>query len=325
MFIMFLNLRHELSIVRSDTMRIIIVGAGAMGSLYGGRLKETGYDVVLIDIWSEHIEAINTSGLKIEGETDIRVISVAAHFAHEVKEKADLIVVFTKTLHTEKALQSVLHLVDDETMVMTLQNGLGNVEVLGKYFPNERIIVGTTNFPSDLVAPGHVKSVGTGETKIMQLGGRGNNRVEIISKALNEAGFNCKVTENIFPFIWEKVAFNAAMNSLTAVTGLTVGYLGLSEEGRNLASQVADEVLNVAESKGLSVNKERVRKMMDEAFVEHFNHQPSMLQDLKAGKPTEIDSINGAVVNEAKAIGCAVHATEVLYKLVKVLEKARLK
>ena len=94
-------------------------------------------------------------------------------------------------------------------------------------------------------------------------------------------------------------------------------------DGRNLAFQVADEVLNVAESKGIAVNKERVKEMMDEAFIKHFDHQPSMLQDLKAGKMTEIDSINGAVVREAKKIGCAVPATEVLHKLVRILEQSR--
>jgi|CZCB01.1.fsa_nt_gi 2-dehydropantoate 2-reductase len=304
-------------------MDILVVGAGAMGSLYGGRLRESGYNVVLVDIWSQHIEAINANGLKIEGETGVQVISIPARFAHEVQEKADLLIVFTKTFHTEKALESVLHVLHDNTVTMTLQNGLGNIELLEKYFPRERIIVGTTNFPSDLVGPGYVRSLGAGETVIMQLDNCGINRVEAVNKILNDAGFNCKVTDNIYPFIWEKVAFNAAMNSLTAVTGLTVGQLGLSADGRNLAFQVADEVLNVAKSKGIVVNKEKVKEMMDEAFIKHFDHQPSMLQDLKAGKMTEIESINGAVVREAKKIGCAVPATEVLYKLVRVLEQSR--
>jgi 2-dehydropantoate 2-reductase len=304
-------------------MRILVVGAGAMGSLHGGRLRECGYNVVLVDIWAQHIEAINTSGLKIESETGVQVIHVPARFAHEVQEKADLLIVFTKTFHTEKALESVLHVLHDDTVIMTLQNGLGNIELLEKYFPRERIIVGTTNFPSDLVGPGYVRSLGTGETIIMQLDNCGINRVEAVNKILNDAGFNCKVTDNIYPSIWEKVAFNAAMNSLTAVTGLTVGQLGLSADGRNLAFQVADEVLNVAESKGIAVNKERVKEMMDGAFIKHFDHQPSMLQDLKAGKMTEIDSINGAVVREAKKIGCAVPATEVLHKLVRILEQSR--
>ncbi|NLL57860.1 MAG: 2-dehydropantoate 2-reductase, partial [Firmicutes bacterium] len=251
-------------------MDILVVGAGAMGSLYGGRLRESGYNVVLVDIWSQHIEAINANGLKIEGETGVQVISIPARFAHEVQEKADLLIVFTKTFHTEKALESVLHVLHDNTVTMTLQNGLGNIELLEKYFPRERIIVGTTNFPSDLVGPGYVRSLGAGETVIMQLDNCGINRVEAVNKILNDAGFNCKVTDNIYPFIWEKVAFNAAMNSLTAVTGLTVGQLGLSADGRNLAFQVADEVLNVAKSKGIVVNKEKVKEMMDEAFIKHF-------------------------------------------------------
>lgn len=304
-------------------MRILVLGAGAMGSLFGGRLRESGYDVVLVDIWSQHIDSINVNGLKIESESGVQVIRVPARFAHEVQEKADLLIVFTKTMHTKKALETVPHLLHDETVVLTLQNGLGNIELFEKYFPPDRIIVGTTNYPSDLVSPGYIRSLGSGETKIMQLDNRGINRVEAVNKILNDAGFNCKVTDNIYPSIWEKVAFNSAMNSLTAVTGLNVGHLGSSAEGRELAYQIADEVLNVAESKGIAVNKERVRKIMEEDWDEHFDHEPSMLQDLKAGKMTEIESINGAVVREAKKIGCAVPTTEVLYKLVRVLEQSR--
>jgi len=301
-------------------MRIIVVGAGAMGSLYGGRLKESGQDVILVDIWPQHIETINTFGLKIEGENGIQIIPVPARFAHEIKEKADLLIIFTKTLHTEKALQSVLHLVHDKTMVMTLQNGLGNVEMLEKYFPPEKIIAGTTSFPSKLVGPGHVRSLGKGETRIMHLGNFTADRLEVIRKAMDEAGFNCTVTENLFPSIWEKVAFNAAMNSLTAVTRLTVGRLGSSAEGRSLAFQVAEEVLTVAEKKGLAVSREKVREMMIDAFAGHSDHMPSMLQDILAGKKTEIEAINGAVIREAAEAGCKVPATEILYKLVKVLE-----
>src|SRR5690554_3408300 len=108
-------------------MRILVVGAGAMGSLYGGRLRESGYDVVLVDIWPQHIDTINASGLKIEGESGVQVIRVTAHFPNEVQEKADLLIVFTKTFHTEKALENIRHLLHDETVALTLQNGLGNI------------------------------------------------------------------------------------------------------------------------------------------------------------------------------------------------------
>jgi len=304
-------------------MRIVVVGAGAMGSLYGGRLKESGQDVVLVDIWAEHVAAINRGGLKIQNEKDVRVIPISACLPHDAGGKADLIIVFTKTFHTEEALNSVKQLVYDQTLVLTLQNGLGNVELLNKFFSPDKIILGTTNFPSDLIGPGHIKSLGAGETKIMAFGNCEVNRLEKIRKALDAAGFKCSVEKDIFPLIWEKVAFNAAMNSLTSVTKLTVGRLGSSPEGRDLTFQVADEVLTVAEIKGLSVNRERVRKMIMEAFVEHYDHMPSMLQDTLAGKKTEIDSINGAVVKEASEAGTAVPATEVLYKIIKVLEKNR--
>ena len=303
-------------------MRIIVVGAGAMGSLYGGRLKESGQNVILVDVWTEHMHAINTSGLRLEQEKTVRAIPVPAYFAPEIKEKADLLIIFTKTFHSEEAIRSVTHVIDDETVVLTLQNGLGNVELLQKYFSPDQMIVGTTNFPSDLVGPGHIKLLGSGETKIMAFGNCNPGKLETIRQALDEAGFHCAVVEDVFPFIWEKVAFNAAMNSLTSVTRLKVGHLGSTPEGRELAFQVADEVLSVAETKGLAVSKERVGKMIRDAFVEHYDHMPSMLQDMLAGKKTEIEAINGAVVREAAA-GTAVPVTEVLYKLIKILEITR--
>ncbi len=304
-------------------MKILVVGAGAMGSLYGGRLKYSGCHVVLVDIWEEQIKTINNHGLKIEGNEGTRVVSIPACFAGEVKEKADLLIIFTKTYHSEKAMQSILHLIHAETLAMTLQNGLGNAEIIEKYFPRERTIVGTTNFPSDLLAPGHIRSLGSGETRIMPLGGSGAAKVQGIKEILDAAGFNCKIVGDIFPSIWEKIAFNAAFSSLTSVTGLTVGRLGETAEGRELVFQIVDEVLDIAKRKDIAVEAARVKAMLEEAFVQHFAHEPSMLQDLKAGKMTEINSINGAVVREAVKIGRTVPLTETLYKLVRILEQAR--
>jgi 2-dehydropantoate 2-reductase len=304
-------------------MRVVVVGAGAMGSLYGGQLKESGQDVVLVDIWAQHVETINNVGLRIEKDQAVRLIPVPACFASEITEKPDLIILFTKTFHSEEAIKSILQAVKDETLVLTLQNGLGNVELLQQYFAADKVILGSTNFPSDLVGPGHIKTHGAGETRIMALGSCDAQRLETIRIALDRAGFQCSIVKDIFPLIWEKVAFNAAMNSLTSITKLTVGRLGSTAEGRDLAYQVAGEVLSVAEKKGLVVNRERVRNMLDDAFVDHYEHMPSMLQDMLAGKKTEIEAINGAVLREAAAAGVAVPATEVLYKIIKLLEETQ--
>lgn len=304
-------------------MKIVVAGAGAMGSLYGGKLKMTGQEVFLADINADHIAAINASGLTLEEASGARTIPVRAGFAGECEEKADLVLFFTKTMHTEAAVQSILHLVHDETIAMTLQNGLGNIELLQSWFPPENIIVGITNFPADFVRPGHIRAVGTGETRIMLVRkNHGFTKLAAIRKAFDEAGFNCSIADDLIPAIWEKVAFNAAMNPLTATTGVTVGLLGESPEGRRLAFEVAEEVLAVAETKNLAVDRKKVFAMMTDAFAGHFDHKPSMLQDVLAKRPTEIDAINGAVVREAEAVGAAAPANAVLFKLVKTKEHA---
>ena len=122
--------------------------------------------------------------------------------------------------------------------------------------------------------------------------------------------------------IWEKVAFNAALNALTAVTRLDVGPVGDAPEGRELAARVVEEVISVAERKGIAARREAVMAAVAGAFAEHRGHKPSMLQDMLAGRPTEVESLNGAVVREAEALGMTVPITETLYLLVRTLESA---
>jgi 2-dehydropantoate 2-reductase len=300
-------------------VRIIVVGAGAMGSLYGGLLYEHGQDVVLVDVWLDHINAINTKGLRIDGDTGTKIVSVPACLPQELEGKADLVMIFTKTFHTRQAIEGIRRCIDDHTIILTLQNGLGNVELLQEYFKPDRMIVGTTSFPSDLVGPGHIRSTQNGKTLIMQLDHQKSEQLCRIGSLLDQAGFNCSILEDVFPFIWEKVAFNTALNSMSVVTRLTVGQLGSCTESRSLVLQVTDEVLNVAEKKGIAINRDRVRMMLEDAFKNHKDHKPSMLQDIMNGKKTEIDAINGAVVKEANQLGLEVPLTEFLLKLVKSL------
>lgn len=301
-------------------MRIVVLGAGALGSLYGGRLHGQGAEVVLVDVWREHVEAINRNGLRIDGPEETKVVHVPACLPQQVHGKADLVMIFTKTFHTQEALEGIKTCLDDHTMLMTLQNGLGNAERLLKYVGPHRIIVGTTSFPSDLMAPGHIRSAQKGYTYIMRLDRQRSETLSHIGRLLDQAGFNCTVMEDVFPYIWEKVAFNSALNSLAAVTRLTVGELGSNEHSKRLAQKVCAEVLGVAEKKGVAVSRERVQAMLEEAFRQHRDHQPSMLQDILSGRRTEIEAINGAVLKEAHQLGLEVPFTECLYRLVKTIE-----
>ena len=302
-------------------MYVVILGAGAMGCLFGGRLAEAGHRVVLVDVSPEHLEAINRLGLALETGEGARRIPIPARRAGEVAEPPELLVLFTKSMHTAQALASARHLLGKETRVLTLQNGLGNVEAVEAFVPRSRIVVGMTTWPSDLLGPGEVRSLGEGATKILSADGQVTPPLERISATLDQAGLRCAISTEVFAAIWEKLAFNAALNTLTAVTGLPVGEVGATPDGRELAYAIAREVVAVANRKGVQASETTVLATVDEAFRDHGDHLPSMLQDLRAGRKTEIEAISGAVVREASLLGIPVPVTQSLYRLVRMLEQ----
>jgi 2-dehydropantoate 2-reductase len=300
---------------------IMIVGAGAMGCLFGARLAQAGYEVALVDVWREHIDAINASGLKLDSDDGQQIVRMKAGNAGDLLCRPDLVIVFTKTLHTATALESVRHLFGEQTCLLTLQNGLGNVETLGKFVPIERVMHGVTNYPSDLKGPGHVSSHGSGYIRIYGADGRCTRTNEAIADALCKAGFNCTLDADVERAIWEKVAFNAAMNSLTAVTGMTVGEVGASTSGPLLARQIVVETGNVARANNITIDTEAIWESIRTVFVEHAQHKPSMLQDILHGRATEIESINGAIAATARDRQVAVPVTETLCHLVRMIER----
>ena len=204
--------------------------------------------------------------------------------------------------------------------MLSLQNGLGGVERLSAFVLPERIAIGVTTVPSDLAAPGQVRSHGQGSIRLMMALGQTEPALQGLVQSLRQAGLDCLEDPTVQTAIWEKVAFNAAFNSLCASSGCTVGELAALTEGRALAHRVADEVLQVARAEGVPVVAERVHATMDHALEHHGAHEPSMLQDLLAGRRTEIEAINGAVVRAAEARQVAVPCTQTLATLVRLIE-----
>lgn len=306
-------------------MNILILGAGAMGCLYGARLWENGQEVVLADVREDHVRAINEGGLAVESDDGERKVRVPASLPGGVKAPPDVIFVFTKAFHTTEALGGVRHLIGPHTWLVSLQNGLGHAALLSTFVEPSRVVVGTTTFPSDLVGPGRIHAKGGGATRIMTADGILSERLRAVAEALSAAGLKCEIYEGIDSVIWEKAAFNAAMNTLGAVTGLPNGGVGGAPEGRDLAARVVGETLEVARRKGIPVNEPAVQDTVRMAFREHRDHKASMLQDVLAERRTEIEFINGAIVREAKALGMEVPVTETLYRLVRVIEQSYLR
>lgn len=302
-------------------MNITILGAGAMGSLFGGLLAESGQDVTLLDVNDTHLDVIRDQGLRLETDSgDRRIRGLTACRPEQATGHPDLLLVFTKTLHTDKALASVAAHLAEHTVVLTLQNGLGNAETLYRHVAPERVMIGMTTWPADMVGPAYVRSHGQGMVRTLSADGVERPHTAEVAAVLDAAGLRCSVDRDVWAAIWEKVAFNAALNSLCAVTGCAVGQLDAVPEGIALARDIVLEVVAVAQSAGVAADAQRCLESVADAIAQHRTHKPSMLQDVLAGRPTEIGSINGEVLARARQAGIAVPRTETLLGLLRLVE-----
>lgn len=319
-------------------MNIAILGAGAMGSLFGGLLAEAGASVTLLDVNQQHLDAIHHTGLHLDTQgfgtqNGIRTIAnLAACRPDEATAVPDLLMIFTKTHQIGAALGAARHLIGSATWILTLQNGLGNVEALSAFVPRERILVGVTTVPADFLGPAHVASHGGGLVRMGYAvtpatadhpGHRPFNGGCMLCQVVdlfNRAGLHTTADPNVWAAIWEKVAFNAAFNALCAVTGCTVEQIELVPSGPQMALAVVEETIAVARALGIPANLERTQSMLLRSFKTHAGHQPSMLQDILAHRRSEIDSIDGAIVRAAHEHGIPVPHTEMLATLVALID-----
>ncbi|KAA5842415.1 2-dehydropantoate 2-reductase [Pseudomonas chlororaphis] len=302
-------------------MNISILGAGAMGSLFGGLLAESGQSVTLLDINDTHLEAIRRQGLRLDTDSgDRRIGGLSACRPEQVTGQPDLLLVFTKAQHTDSALRSIAGHIGEHTLVLTLQNGLGNAEALCRHVAPQQVMIGMTTWPADMAGPAHVRSHGQGVVRLLSLEGVERQASTQVAAVLEAAGLHCAVDPQVWTSIWEKVAFNAALNSLCAVTGCTVGQLDAVPQGPALARAIVLEVLSVAQSVGVATDARRCLDSVAYAIAHHRAHKPSMLQDVLAGRPTEIGAINGEVLARARQAGIAVPHTETLLGLLRLIE-----
>jgi 2-dehydropantoate 2-reductase len=304
-------------------MKVLILGAGAMGCLYGAAFHRAGADVSLVDVNRPHVDAINAHGLELETRAGIEYLPIPARLPDAVTEPVDLVVVFTKTFHTDAALAGIAAAIGPETWLLSLQNGLGNDRRLAARAAPERIMVGSSSLPSDLVGPGKVRSHGEGGSKLYPAFGGDPGFASEICDLLTAGGLPAALEPDIHAAIWSKAIFNATMNPLCALTRRTPGFLGAHEESRALIRELVEEGVRVANASGIAVAAEPIHDLTRVSVTDHADHEASMLQDVKAGRRTEVDAINGAIVEAARAAGLAAPLTETLWRLVK-LEEAKL-
>ena len=305
-------------------MRIMFVGVGALGSYFGGALAEAGHDVTLLIRNKAHRDAIRADGLILHRdgvEARIDPVVVDTETAGDAGI-ADIVIVFTKTGATKAALQAATPVIGPDTRLVTVQNGLGNAEALAAFVPMDQVIYGTTMAPGDMVAPGVVSTHGS---HVTQFRAAGENPVtarmaDDLAAMLSAARIDTRVNPDVDRVIWAKVAFNCAMNSLCALLDTSPGPLLDSGEMKALVTATIMEGCDVAAAVGVEVDRDGVRRTLDMVHREHREHVPSMLVDFRNRQPTEIASLNGAVVALGARHGVPTPRNETLLALVRARE-----
>ncbi len=283
-------------------MKITIIGSGAMGSLFGALLTESGENVLLLDIWQEHIDAINNKGLGVEVEGATRFVKIRAEYNIDPTNKSDLIIIFVKSTQTSKAAEIAKKLMGDNTLVLTLQNGMGNADTIAEIIDPDKVVAGTTAHGATMIGPGLVRHAGKGPTIIGMWSGKSNTALENIVNMFNKAGIATEAVNDIKPIVWKKLIINVGINAITALTGIKNGEILDLEETRNLVIQAVNEAVSIAELQGINLPKNMPEQVFKVAEATKANRS-SMGQDIDNKRQTEIDAINGAIVKLAEASG----------------------
>jgi len=310
-------------------VRIAIVGAGAMGCLYGGLLSASGQDVTLLDIMEDHVKAMNENGLRMEvknasGGFEERIFdSVKATTNPLDIGVVDLAIIFVKSTFTRQAAEANRVLFGPNTTVLTLQNGMGNVEAISTVVDETNIIAGTTAHGATMLGPGHIRHAGSGITILGELDGKVSKRMEKIAALFNQAGLETEVTENVTGLLWDKLLVNVGINALTAILGVQNGKLVEIQEAENLLEQAVEEGRKVAEARGVRLNHSDPVAHTKEVCRATAENRSSMLQDVTNGRKTEIDMINGAIAREGRAVFVPTPVNELLTLLIKSKEASK--
>ncbi len=306
-------------------MKIGIVGAGAMGSVYGGILGAAGNEVWLLDVWKEHIEAIRARGIRVEGASGDRTVRVNATLDAGEAGVCVLVVVATKGYDTEAAVKNAGPMIGPETLVLTIQNGIGNAERMERLVGGENLVVGIAGgFGASVLGPGHVHHHGWEAIHLGEFAGGITDRLNQVAEVWRKAGFRVGVFEEIQPVIWGKLMGNVAFSPVCAVTGLAVGEVLASPEAWSISEALVREAFEVARAKKITLPYDEPVRWVHEFGSKMPKARPSMVQDIEAGRRTEIDSINGGVVREAEPLGIPVPVNRVMVSLVKALEGKRI-
>jgi 2-dehydropantoate 2-reductase len=299
-------------------VKIAVVGAGAMGSVYAAILGDAGNEVWAIDVWAEHVEAIRARGLTVQGASGKRTVRI--HAASDPAEAGvcDLVVIATKALDVEGAARSAKPLIGPDTVVLPIQNGLGSADRIAGILGEERVAIGVVGgFGASVIGPGRVHHNGWELVRLGERHGPATPRIQRIAKVWEEAGFRVQTYDDVDQLVWEKLVCNVCFSGTCTILERTIAGVLHDPSAWHVASTCATEAYEVARAREIRLDFDDP-VAYTRAFGEKIpDARPSMLLDVMAGRPCEIDVINGAIPPAAGEVGLTAPVNEVVTALVK--------
>ena len=304
-------------------MRIAVVGAGAMGSIFGARFAQGGHDTVLVDVATPLVERINADGVSIVRGDEETTARVPATSDPSSIDPVDAVVFFVKCYHTRPAAELARPLVRPDTVVASLQNGWGNGDVLAEVFPPEQVVVGVTYNSGTVLDVARVAHPGVGPTTMGPYADGSSAGAERLAQAVRDGGLEATVADPVRPEIWKKLILNAATLPTAALTGMNAGALTAHAGMRELVTDTAREATAVAQALGYPIDADERVAYIHGLLERAGSTKASMLQDFEAGRRTEIDVINGAVVAAGDERSVPVPLNRTFVRLVQGWESQR--
>ena len=277
-----------------------------MGSVYGALMADSGHEVWMFDKWQDHVDAMRTRGLRVEGASGDRTVAVNATSDAAAAGVCDLVIVATKGHDTDAAVAAARGMIGSATAVLSLQNGLGNVEKIQALLKGHEggVLAGIAGgFGASMIGPGHAHHNGMSAINIAEAAGGLTQRLERVRSVWTSSGFHCEVFEDIWPVVWSKLNANIAVSATCSLFGLVTGEVRANAPAWELSKACVLETSAVAAAKGIKLLYDDPIQWVSDFIAKMPKARPSMYQDVLAGRRSEIDTIHGGVVAEGQRVG----------------------
>ena len=309
--------------IKKDT-KVAVLGAGAMGCLFGGLMAEKGLDVVLIDVWKDHVDAINKNGLKMDGHGGDRFIKIKATTDPSTLKPVDAIIIMCKATALKTALTNAKNIVGDKTMLMSFQNGIGHEAIMQEIAGKNKVLGGTTTQASNIIGPGHIKNHGSLPSWIGEYEGGMSDRVSDLAETFTAHNLETIAVADIKKRKWMKLFALTAIGPLSSVFDLHHTDLYITNKNqkvsRNLGKQIILETRAVAKADGVDVTEDECLEMFNKIVDSKQTNKSSMCFDILNKRKTEIEFINGAVAKIGKSHGIKTPMNDLMYNMIMVKE-----